>query len=138
MEFHTEFMIETSHDLYFLDDAFLPFILGVGSFFGKSFNRKAAAILKFLSKIDRGEVTFTYFLLGFKLFMEPSLIDFSFENLSACLKVSFVSKDILCLFFLFFEIDADWGGRKGKFEVKVKDHSLTMFGSCLYQAFIIK
>lgn len=109
MKFHTELMVKTSHDLNFLYDAFLSFILRIGSFFRKCFHSKATTVLKFLSKINRGEVTFSNFLLGFKLLVEPSLIDFSFENLSACLKVSFVSKDILGFFLLFFETDANWG-----------------------------
>ena len=138
MKFHTELMVKTSHDLDFLYDAFLSFILRIRSFFRKCFHSEATTVLKFLSKINRSEVTFSDFLLGFKLFMEPSLIDFSFKNLSACLKVSFVSKDILGLFLLFFETDADWGHWKREFEIKVKDHSLTMFRSCLYQTFIVK
>lgn len=78
MKLHTELMVKASHDLDFLYDAFLSFILRIGSFFRKCFHSEATTVLKFLSKINRSEVTFSDFLLGFKLFMEPSLIDFSF------------------------------------------------------------
>lgn len=52
MKFHTKFMIEISHDLDFLYDALLSFILRVSSFFRKCLNSKATTVLKFLSKID--------------------------------------------------------------------------------------
>ena len=78
MEFHAAPMIQSSHDFYFFNQALFAFIFTVSCFLWKSFDGQTPANLQLLSEINRCKVTLSDFLLWLELFMEASLVEFSF------------------------------------------------------------
>jgi len=63
------------HDLYFLDETFLSFLLGVRSFLSKGFDCALASISDVLHQVNRSKVALSYFLDGPVMLMKGYLIE---------------------------------------------------------------
>ena len=81
-------MVQTPHNIDFIDEGLFSFFLTEGSFFGKSFDCILFSIFVLNDEINRSEVTFTYFLDGLEELMEASSIDFFSKEVSPLKKLS--------------------------------------------------
>jgi len=88
VEFHTTFVVQISHDFYFLYQALLPLIFTVGCLLGEGFYGIAFSCLELLGKVYRCKVTFSYLLLWFELLVETSLIESPLQEFPAGLEIS--------------------------------------------------
>lgn len=127
MKSHATSVIEGSHDLDLLDQAFLAFVFAVGSLFRKGFDGIVEPCLYFFGEVDRSEVPLSDFLFGFELFVESSLVETVLESCSPSFEI-LIRLEIEPDFFLsFFKED---GGRvilKAKLEIEVKRDILFVF-----------
>ena len=120
MEAHAVSVIENSHDFYLFDQTFFSFIFAICCLFWESFDGIVSSIFNFLSQIYWSKVSFTNFLLWYELFMETSLVELLFKNLSPELQLA--SWPQLIGLFAVFLLQEDWGwvGDVSEFEVKIK------------------
>lgn len=70
--------------------------------------------------------------------MEASLIEFSFQNLSAGLQIGLRSESILRSFFLLLEVEGSGRLRKAKLEIKIIKDGLLAFLRGFHNAILIE
>ena len=98
MKFHAVFLVQSSHNFNFFDQALFPLVFAVGGFLGKGFNGKVFTHLQLLCEIDRSKVALAYFLFRFELLMKTFLVYFPLQNLSGRQKISLRPQTIMHLF----------------------------------------
>ena len=74
MQFHTELVVQTAHDLDLLDQALLALIFRVGCLLGEGLDGIIAASFNLLGQVYRSKVALPDLLLGLELLVETSLI----------------------------------------------------------------
>lgn len=70
-----------SHDIYFLDEAFLPIFLTVGCFLGESLHSVLTLVLIFLNEINRGKVSLPNFFYRLEGFVKSLLVKVVLEDI---------------------------------------------------------
>jgi hypothetical protein len=73
--------MQASHNLNFLDEAFLSILLAVRALLGKGFDCILQSIFNLLHQINGCEVTLPYFLNGLKGLMKATLVEVEAQNL---------------------------------------------------------
>lgn len=138
MKPHTKLVIQVPHDLDLLYQTLFSFVFTIGSFFRKRFYSKIFAIFKLFCQVNRCKITFSNLLLRFKLFVETSLIKFSLQDLSACLKIRFWLKGILGFLLLLLKSNCVRRDGKSILEIEIEWHQLSSFRCSFNQTFVIK
>ncbi len=112
------------HDFNFLNQALFSFFFTVSGFFGKGLNSVSVFVFVLFDKINRGEVSLSYFIESLELLMESSLVEFEFKDDSPSLKVFVIAKLISEFSITFFEEDFFSVLLESELEIKIEDHTL--------------
>lgn len=130
-------MVEGPHDLDLLDETLLPLVFTVGCLLGKGLHRIVFVVLDLLSQVDRREVAFPDFLLGFVLLMEASLVDPVFEDFPPLSQVGGGLELEGLLGGLLLEEDGRRTGDKAELEFEVEGHVLFALGGRFDEAVLV-
>ncbi len=120
VEFHSAFVIKTSHDLDLFYQALFSILFAIGSLFRKCLNSIVCIIFQFLSQINRSKITLTNLLDRFELLMKSSLINFSFKYFSPVLQINLRQQIISTGLLATLEFDLQWFLRECKLQIEIK------------------
>lgn len=83
------------HDLYFLDEALLSFLLGICRFLSESLDCALASVSDVLHQVNRSKVTLSNFFDGPVMLMKGYLIEMRPQHLSPLLLITLNQLELL-------------------------------------------
>ena len=127
MKSHAISVVESTHDLYLLDQALLPLVLTISSFLGKCLDCKVTAAFYLGGQVDRSKVALADFLQRLELLMEAPLVELVFEHFPPLQEIASGLELEGNLVGLLLEVDGGRVGLIAELELEIQGHVVLTF-----------